>query len=182
MVGTASAVAACALALYLSLVPCYTAAADLRDWHDHLRRLAEPAGPIADEPTTGEWEPVHHGASFHPNADSTAGPDENGPRERRLACGHRGYHPDTRAAGGCTNDAVWPPAWDRDELKARMFHDTREGCCQFLGKREGEECRVTEACEGAVELASDGGGGGGGPACEWHLDLVGQDGCTDDDE
>ncbi|KAL9190764.1 hypothetical protein ACHAXT_000470 [Thalassiosira profunda] len=184
MVGTSSAVAACALALHWSLSPCHAAvteaaAADLRDWQDHLRRLAESAGPIADGPTTGEWEPVHHGAPlYHEIGPTESAPDQ---RERRLACGHRGYHPDTRASGGCTNDAVWPPAWDREELRARMFHDTREGCCQFLGKREGEGCRVTEACEGA-EPASDGGGGGGGPACEWHLDLVGQDGCTDDDE
>jgi len=42
------------------------------------------------------------------------------------------WHADTRLEDGCTNDSIYPPVWDRPEIKVNMLHATAKACCDKM--------------------------------------------------
>mmetsp|Transcript_8277 Transcript_8277/g.18531 ORF Transcript_8277/g.18531 Transcript_8277/m.18531 type:complete len:807 (-) Transcript_8277:157-2577(-) len=106
---------------------------------------------------------------------------------RRLACGNLGYHLNTETEEGCTNSDQYPPAWSTPQLASRMFHATPPACCSFFFPG-GKACPIVDVCKGGAgpppppppPPAPSASSGSASSGCQWHVDMVVQDGCSND--
>ena len=118
----------------------------------------------------------------------------NNTQHRKLgACSSYGWHPNTEAETGCTNNNIYPPPWERPELVDRMFYPTSDECCSFFFDTSVMDCPKTDAC-------INNGDGNNNDAdvndsttttttkaeCKWHIDTTCSklgtcaNGCTND--